>query len=321
MKNLKPFLIALAPLIIGLGIYFIYWRGEAEALSTAISSVTGEDAGVAGFPYRLNARLNGLTVERGGENAAVRIVAGESEIGSGPFRAGLYVGYLRDVEVDAASGLPSLTAKITAPEARGSLRADALIERLSMRFERATVETPLFNRPVTARELELHFRETPNPTPSDMATPPGQAEGRLAGLFDFANAASVRVSLPLVVTATAPLTSLSGWRDGGTVEVENAEIAIGGAPLATFDATLAPLPDGALAIAGTLTTDCPLTTTALLTGRPAPAEEFRTRRAAEIALGGSLGDLSLRRLDTASGGRVRSQEPPCPGLKETSSRP
>ncbi len=316
MKNARPFLLALAPLLIGLSVYYFYWRGEADGLGAAIESVTGQKVTVTGFPYRLNAHMQGLNVERGGAETSARFVAGESEIGSGPFRSGLYVGYMRDVRIDADGGLPNISARISAPEARGSLRVGDLIERMSVRFERAAVEMPLFTAPVPARELELHFRETPNPTPSAGATPPGQAEARIAGIFDLPAARNVRLGLPLVVTASAPLLSLTQWRDGGTVEIRNGDIGIGDAQLAIFDATIAALPDGSLSIAGTVTTDCPATVEALFAGQPAPAEEFRTRRPAKLALGGALAEPSLRRLETASGGRVRNQEPPCPVLRQ-----
>lgn len=315
MKSARPFLLALAPLIVGLLIYAVYWRGEARKLESSIARVAGaEEVEVGGFPYRLNAVLPQLSLARGGSAASVTLDAGQSQVSSGPFGASLHVGYLTDVRIAARAGDIGGVV-LTAPDARASLRAQDLIERLSVRFERASVGLSLFDGELAAAPLEVHFRETPNAAPAATATAPGQAQMRIAGTFETADR-RFAASLPIEVTADAPLSSLAAWRDGGTIEIDGGAITgPDGAPLAGFDATIAQLPDGTLALSGTAATDCPATFAALVAGDPGPAEEFRRRRPAEFVIGGTVAAPILRRLETPSGGRVRSLEPPCPDLR------
>ena len=313
MRSWRGPLLALAPLLIGLGVYFLYWRGEAAAFADNIAHVVGVRPQIGGFPYRLSAAMDELSVTRGGEAARVSLDVGHSEIASGPFRGDLFVATLGDVRIQTnAAGIPAAPVTIAAPRARASLRTGRWLERLSLRLETATVALPLFDSPVGAEGLELHLRETPNDSISGGAS--GQAEARIAGRFAFPTG-TVAASLPVRLLAAGPLTSLAAWRRGGGVVIDGATLmAAEDAPLAGFDAVLTPLADGSLALSGALATDCPRTVAALLTGVP-PGEEFRTRRPTVFSLGGTLSEPRLIPTDNASGGSVRSREPPCPDLR------
>lgn len=122
--------------------------------------------------------------------------------------------------------------------------------------------------------------------------------------------------MPAGITAASRLASVDGWRAGGTAEINGGVLqAADGTAVAGFDATLAPLPDGRLAIAGTIDTDCPATVRALIEGGDA-GREYRLRRAQRMAISGfSGGGITLGEPQGASGGPVRSQEPPCPVLR------
>ncbi|MGB7405917.1 MAG: hypothetical protein WA906_09520 [Pacificimonas sp.] len=310
LKAARPFLFALAPLIVGLIVYSVYWRAEAANFADVVASVGEPD--VSGFPYRLNAPLPGIDVTRGGEGARIELTAGRSEIGRTPFQAYPLVGYLTDVEIDAeVAGFAD--ARLTAPDARASLRASNIIQRLSMGFERASLSARGLPS-ATAAPLELHFRETPVTAPAGGAdaTPPAQAEARIGGTFDVDDL-RFAASIPFKITADEPLASLVAWTDGGTIEIDGATITSpDDEPLAGFDATIAPLPDGTLALSGRLDTDCPLTITAMLGQGRYPAEEFRRRHPARFTLGGTPTAPTLSEIRTPSGGLARNREPPCP---------
>jgi|TARA_R100000501_G_scaffold5804_1_gene12765 hypothetical protein len=314
MRNARPFLLALAPLLIGLAAYYIYWRGQAEMLATSIERIVGHAPDITGFPYRLSADLNAIQLSRGGDATRVDLSAAHSQIDSGPLRGALYVGYLTQIRINAeAAGIGQL--RLTAPDARASLRANEFIDRLSVQFEEVEIDSSLLDRPIQAAPMEFHFRETPNPTPADTATGPGQAEARIAGTFSLADR-RLALALPIRITADAPLSSLAGWTNGGTMEIDGGTLSsASGDAVAGFDVTLVPLPGGELQLAGTLSTDCPATVAAVIQGSALPAQEFRQRRPAEFALGGSPTQISLQRLPGPSGGSVRSQEPPCPDLR------
>ena len=318
MKSVRPFLLALAPLLVGIAVYWFYWRAEADGLAAAVEQATGERPEMSGFPYRLSASLGSVDIVRGGEALSVRLQGGRTQVGSNPFRSDLYVALIEEPRVAAgARGLDLSSLGIAADVMRGSLRVeDGRIARLSLRAESARIALPLFDSPVQAAPLEFHLRETPDTRAAAGPTPAGQAEARIAGTLAWPSGIVTRLSLPVTVTADAPLTSFGGWRSGGTLEVEGGTIAArGGDDLAGFDATLAALPDGALALSGTLSTECPGTVTALLEGRAPTQPEYRTRRPAKFALAGTLAQPALRRLPGPSGGNVRSREPPCPDLR------
>lgn len=318
LKTVRPFLFVLAPLLIALAAYFAYWRGEADAAASAVEAQLGTRPQMSGFPYRIAANLPAASLNRGGGALALALNAGRTEIDRGPLNGSLFVGTFTDLQADvSAPGLVPDVLAVTAPRAAGSLRVSAgQIARLSMIAQTASLTSPLWSGPLRVEGAELHFRETPNATAAAGPTPPGQAEARLAGTAHFDGGAVVALSLPIRITADAPLTSLPAWRSGGTVEIEGGTLsgADGGA-FAGVDATLAPLPGGEMVLAGTLTTDCPETAQWLLGGGPHPGAEYRRRRPAEFALTGTLSAPALRERPTPSGGLVRSQEPPCPDLR------
>jgi hypothetical protein len=315
----RPFLFVLAPLLIALGAYYVYWRGQADIAASAVEAQLGTRPQMSGFPYRIAASLPAASLSRGGDALALALNAGHTEIDRGPLNGSLFVGTFTDLRGDlSAPGLIPDMLAVTAPRAAGSLRVSAgQVARLSMIAETASLTSSLWDGPLRMTDAQLHLRETPNASPAAGPTAPGQAEARLAGTAHFGSGAVVALSLPIRVTADAPLTSMAGWRDGGTVEVEDGTLSgADGAAFAGVEATLAPLPGGALALAGTLTTDCPKTAQWLLGGGAHPGAEYRRRRPAEFALSGTLSAPMLRERPTPSGGLARSQEPPCPDLRQ-----
>lgn len=315
MKELRPFIIVLLPLLVGLGLYYIYWRDGADAFALTVAEVTGVRPELGGFPYSIRGELPGLDLAFG-DDARVSVEAGQTEISRGPFRPGLIVAAVVDIRAEAAAqSLDGARLVLTAPIARASIRAGTFIERLSLVVEAAELNGPLAPNGIAAQDLEVHFRETPTEGPGTDVTGPGQADLRISGLFDLGGDRQLRVMLPVSLTDDTPLRSLAVWQDGGTAEIDGG-LLLGAddAPLAGFDATLAPLPDGQLAVSGTITTDCPRTVRWLIGGEARPSEEFRRRNPAQFTLSGTLTNLTLAERETPSGGLVRNREPPCPDL-------
>ncbi|MBZ6377775.1 hypothetical protein B5C34_03195 [Pacificimonas flava] len=315
MKSWQRICLALLPLTLGLGGYWLYWRAQANDFAQLVESVAGERPALSGFPYSLRAELPGLALARG-DDARIRVAGSRAEVSTGPFRSAVSVTAVESAEVEAAlTGFPDARMTLSAPLALASLRAGPVIERLSVVAEKARAATPLLGQ-VGVTDLEFHFRETPTAAPAAGPTGPGQAEARLSGLFRFGDDVALRLLLPVTIAADAPLSSLRGWQDGGTIEIDGGLLTgADEAPLAGFDATAAPLPGGSIALSGTFTTDCPLTLRWLVGGDARPAEEFRRRNPAQFSLSGTLREPVLTERPTPSGGLARSREPPCPDLR------
>lgn len=316
MKQIRPLILVLLPLIVGLGLYYVYWRDGADQFAATVAEVTGTRPALSGFPYSIRGDLPEVDLAFG-EDARVDIDAGHSEVSRGPFRPELVIAAMRDFQAEAAAGpLAAARVAITAPFARASIRAGDYVERISLVADVAELSGPLAPDGIDARNLQIHFRETPAEGAANQVTGPGQANLRISGLFDLGGDRLLRAVIPATLTGDAPLRSLAGWRDGGTLEIDGG-LLLGEdeAPLAGFDATLAALLGGEIALAGTVTTDCPLTIRWLIGGEARPAEEFRRRNPAQFALSGTLANVQLVERETPSGGLVRSREPPCPDLR------
>lgn len=312
-----PFWVPVLPLLLGLVAYWLYWQGEAKAFGAVVAARIGVPVETAGFPYRIEARAADVAVRRRTRELSVSAHAAGMVVNRQPWRTGHVVIQAEAPRLQIAlTRLTGMRLDVEAPAMLASLRRPGdTLERLSMHFETAKVRLPLAGGPFDATDFELHLRETPGGEPQGRSpTLPVQAEARIAGTLDRAGA-SLGIDIPLFVTARARIGSLDGWRDGGTIEVKGAQLLAEGKPLADVDATLAPLPDGRVAVSGTVRSECPFTVKALLEGA-APATEYRARRPRTMTLtGDSAAGFAVGDPEGASGGPVRSQEPPCPVLR------
>lgn len=317
--NRLPFWAAILPLVLGLFGYWLYWRGEAAAFRTEVAAhIGGAAVESGGFPYRIEARMGRVAVRH--ETPELLLLAGADSavVNRQPWRTGHVVVAAENTRLQIAlAGLAGARLDVEAPAMLASVRRPAeTLERLSMRFDRAKVWLPLAGGPVAATDFELHLRETPALGATGNAPAfPVQAEARVAGTLERADGLRFGIEIPLFATARARIASVAGWRDGGTVEVKGARLLTAeGKPLAGIEATLAPLPDGRIAVSGTISTECPATVTALLQGG-VPATEYRSRRDRMLPLTGDSGaGFAVGAPEGPSGGPVRSQEPPCPAL-------
>lgn len=317
--NRIPFWVPVLPLVLGLLGYWLYWRGEAAAFRAEVAAhVGGAAVESGGFPYRVEARIGAVAIRRETPELSLSVGADTAVVNRQPWRTGHVVVAAENPRLQIAlAGLAGARLDVEAPAMLASIRRpEETLERLSMRFDRAKVWLPFVGGPFAATDFELHLRETPALAAAGTAPSfPVQAEARVAGTLERADGLRFGIEIPLFATARTRIASVAGWRDGGTVEVKGARLLTAdGKPLAGIEATLAPLPDGRIAVSGTVSTECPATVAALLQGG-VPAVEYRSRRDRALTLTGDSGTgFALGAPEGPSGGPVRSQEPPCPAL-------
>ncbi|MBB4633848.1 DUF2125 domain-containing protein [Sphingosinicella soli] len=312
-----PFWVAVLPLLLGLGAYWLYWNGESKAFGAFVAERLGVPVAIAGFPYRIEIRTEDIDIRRQTRELSVAVQASKMAINRQPWRTGHAVIEAQEPRLQVAlARFTGMRLDIEAPTMLASIRRPGdTLERLSLHFGTAKVWLPFAGGPFDATDFELHLRETPDAAPlSRSPTLPVRAEARIAGTLTRAGT-SLGLNIPLFVTARGPIASLEGWRSGGTIEAKGAQLLLEEKPLADIEATLAPLPDGRIAVSGTISSECPFTVKALLEGG-VPATEYRARRARTMTLtGDSAAGLVVGAPEGASGGPVRSQEPPCPVLR------
>ena len=314
-----PLLLTLIPLTLAGAGYYLYWEGQAADFRAEIAPfANGAVPSLSGFPYRLEARLDRYGAAYSGVRTEASLSTGAIAVNRQPLGAGPYVIAASDVSLAmAVTNLPGIALRIEAPAMRASLRRhDDVLDRLSAAFPSARVVLPFLPGTHNARDLELHVRETPSEArPQDLLRPPVQADVRLTATLTTAGGSTFGLEVPLALTAYARIRSVVSWMDGGTAEVKGARLlGADGSALAGVDATAAVV-DGRLEVAGTVTTDCPATVRALLSGTT-PVPEFRSRQPRRMALNGTaLDGWTLGPPQGATGGPARSQEPPCPALR------
>ncbi len=323
MKRKLPLWTALIPLVTGLSGYGWLWTGQSERFAGDIARVLGDKHGVtlSGFPYRLEADAGTVALRRERPDSFMALTADNVRLNRQPWRHELTVANVDNPRLQlTAPAIAGARLDVEARHGQASLHIeDGRIARLSGVFQSALVWLPLVPQTLHAENFELHFRETPGQAKSVGASPkgPDQAQARMSGQARVGGrGALVSFEADFGITDDAPITSVSGWRQGGTLEIRRLTLTDDKAFLfATLNATLAALPDGRIAVSGILETSCPQTVSALFAGAP-PALEHRTRKPVRLALSGyGSKALTLKALDNARGGPARSQEPPCPVLR------
>lgn len=319
-----PLWIMLAPLVLGVLVWWLVWRGYAADFEAEVAAALppGTQVSASGFPYRLETRIPDVDLAYSDAALRARLRAGEIAVNRVPWQKDRQVLNLTDPVAELAlAPLSGATVRVAAKEAQGSLRLDgARIARLSAVWEAPTIKTGLFAQPVKAARFEAHLRETPSG--NDMSAPrnprlPTQAQLVLAGTgVRFGGGDPLTLALDLDITAGAPLVALSRWASGGTVELRTLMLADGTGEVARMVGTIVPDGSGALRIAGTIETVCPANARAALAGLPAVSER-RVRKAEVIAFSGSLpgGIVAEARNPAVPPAPVRGQEPACPRFR------
>ncbi len=329
MSRRIPLWATLIPLVLGIAVWGIVWRGYEAGFEADLRRVLPADAGVeaGGFPYRLEARLAGIKLDHNDAALELGLAAEGATINRVPWQRDRQVITVEGSQARAAlAPLAGATVVVNAPEALASLRLDAeRIARLSVVWQKPQITTGLIATPIRADSFEAHLRETP--AGGTAGAPPGrglartprlptQAQLVLSGTgVQFGAGAPLTLALDSEMTGPGPLTSLAGWEQGGTAEIRSATLSDATGEVARLSATLA-AEGGRLRLAGTVETVCPATVRAAIAGQPAP-RELRSRVPERIAIGGTLpgGLTAAARNPAKPPPPVRGQEPPCPALR------
>ncbi len=317
-----PLWTMLIPLVAGVGLWFWLWSGYRNDLAATLRPLLPADTLIetGGFPYRLEARVAPLGFAYAGEALEASLKASQAVVHRVPWQTHHAVLNLEQPDLRLAlSAVPGATLRIAAPAAQASLkRADGRIARLSLVWHNPRIETGLLAPAMTAESLEAHLRETPaEQLPASSPRHPTQDQLMLsARALRIGGGDPLDLAMTAEVTAPHPVTSLNGWRDGGTVEGRTLTLSDATGEVARFTGTLVMDAGGALSLAGTVETVCPASVRAAFANAPAPSE-MRSRKPVRIAFAGTL-PAGLAMAPAVPGSMVppvRAQEPPCPRLR------
>ncbi len=316
-----PLWATLVPLLAAMGAYAWWWQGRLDAYRAKIIPWLGTGATYGGFPYRFQADAGPLTRTLVGTDTRLTLSVDRLTVDRQPWSAALSVlGFAHPRIAAAAPGLMGASAALVAPQGRASLdTAFGRLTRLSGEFTDAVVSTGLLPVPIHAHHFEMHVRETPVapfllPTGPRMPT---QAEAVLRGEgVQLGGGDALALEARLAVTAASPLRSARGWAvQSGTVEISHLTLTDANGIIVDANATIVPEAGGVLHVAGSLTTICPRSVLAAMTGQGAP-REYRARIPLRIAFGGPVGAVVPLTQPSGLGAfTVRAQEMPCPVLR------
>ena len=310
-----PLWLTVVPLIVAVAGYWYVWTGYKNDFRAEIATVLpGKPVTIGGFPYRMEATVAAPRLETHGDVTASGEAA-NAILNRGPWQRQLTI--IRAAEPRVAARIPALAASgvtIAAPSSESSLHyEDGRIVRLSTVFTQARLDAALLGVPLTATKLEVHFRETPGRSAEAWSpTLPERAQVVLAGEgVKTAAGAPLTLAADLRVTGPAKLVSYALWAPKGTVEVHDLILSDKSSEIVRLNGTLL-ASTGTPRFSGTISTACPLSVQAALTG--ARVSEQRLRLAVTLTLTGSPGGWQLGGLPEA-GRAVRAQQPPCPVLR------
>lgn len=324
MRRPFPFWVALLPLALGVLAWFLIWRGYADGLRTELRDLLppGAKVEISGFPYRLEARVDKITLGHDGGSLQAKLDARELFLNRVPWQRDRQVLVAFDPEMRVSvPGLHGADLLVSATAAKASLHTDGKrIERLSIVWpSSAEIATGLLPVAVRAAEFELHVRETPAATegaPVD-DQPNTKAQIVLSGLgLRFGEGAPLKLALDAGIDSLSSLSSLASWREGGAIKIADAVLSDEVGEVARFRGTIRAAGPSGLFLSGEIDTLCPATVRAAVAGTSA-APEKRARRIQTLSISGSFpGGLSIPPRDESRPlPPVRGQEADCPLLR------
>jgi hypothetical protein len=315
-----PLWTTLVPLVAGIAVWAVLWTGYRRDFEATLAAVLPPDTAIetGGFPYRLEATVAPLAIERRDVALVARLEAARATANRVPWQPARTVLSLEETTLALAlAPIRGATIAVSAAGAQASLRMESgRIARLSAVWTDAVVETGLLPVPARAASLEAHLRETPA-TGSDPRSPrlPTQDQLVIAGTdVRFGRGEPVDLKIDAEVTAPGPVASLAGWQQGGTIEIRSAVLSDATGEVARLEGTIVPS-KGGLRFSGTVETVCPASVRAAVAGGPQVVEQ-RSRRPERFAMEGPMpGGMMAAPRDAAKPlPPVRGQEPPCPRL-------
>ncbi len=316
MKRRIPLWLTLVPLFAAGGLYFLLWRGWADAFEAELAQwLPAETLVIGGFPYRLEASVANPAVQLG-EVVALRAGAAAARINRGPWQRELTVVRLEAPRVSATVS-PAIRASVEARSATASINwGEGRLRRQSTIFQAARVRLGGSPVPITADTLEMHLRERADPS-APASSPSFAPRGQLvlAGTrLRLAGSDALTMAAEVLATGAARLTGYDRWAQGGTLELTSLTLSDGHGEVVSASATLVPRERTGLQVAGTLTTVCPNAVAAAFAGT-APPREKRLRVPLRLAFSGPYEALSLAPLPDLSRRPRRDQQPDCPRLR------
>lgn len=322
-KRRWPLWLTLLPLIVGIGAYWLVWRGFADRFASDIHTVLPQAASdVGGFPYRLEDQLTAPVLRHDSPGLRASASADLAVLNRGPWQPDLTVLALKQPRLNiAVPPLAGATLALAAPVGSASLRLDSQrgatrLARLSTHFDNATLAVGLLPTPIAADSIELHLREITlakpdgaSPTPAPVAQFVLKASGARYGGGD-----ALALTADFTANAATLIRSYAGWAPRGTIELTTLTLTDANGEVLRASGTAVPQA-GHLAIAGTITTVCPQMLRAAVTGTPARPEK-RLRAPVRMALTVQGGVTTLGDPGGGWASRpVRGQLPPCPVLR------
>ncbi|MCU0890393.1 MAG: DUF2125 domain-containing protein [Sandarakinorhabdus sp.] len=313
-KRRWPLLLALLPLLLGLGVYWQLWRGWADGFEATLARwFPGERPVATGFPYRLEAELADVALAHDG-GVGLGLKVDRLRLNRGPWRPELTVFQGQGIALAARFG--ALTPRLAAAVGTASLKLDGdRLARLSIALPAARGNFGL-GPDVVAERIELHARERIGPKQGNAVLPPrGQLVLNATGLR-LGQGAAISLAGDATVRGPRRLDDLGRWQaGGGSIDLTLAGSDATG-ELFALEATVVPVQDGPR-LAGTISTVCPLAVQAALNGTDAP-RELRLRAPVRLAIETALpagGPAALSGLPADLAVRARrAQLPACPRL-------
>ena len=317
VKRRVPFWITFVPLIVGVAGYYALWSGYADAFRTEVAALLRHrTVTIGGFPYRVAVSVEAPALSLAGPGLSASVSAAAGAADRGPWRPELTVVRLTQPRLRVAvTPIDHATFALSAPAALSSVHlARGRLVRLSTVFDHPRFSVGFIPGAISADRLEVHLRETPTDRTVAAATPPVQSEVVLAGsTVRIAGGDPVALAATIGITATAPLHSVGGWANGGTVEITHLTLTDASGEVLALAASGTAANHGNLQLAGTIDTVCPASVAAAFAGLVA-TPEVRLRRPVRLSFNGLPGALALTLPETTRLDR-RKQLPPCPLLR------
>lgn len=344
----RPFLL-LGVVVLAIAVYAVYWFARlAEFKATMEAMLNGqgpvqvaaEDVSYGGFPYRLSATFETVTVTRSGLDYTLTVKAPELSIERQPWRSALHLGFFQTptLALAAPTLMGGVALEATGTEGRFSLfLKNGGVERLSTVLDDARIAgRPWLQTPLTAAKLELHGREVaavqgrqplpgaaPQEGPGASATPPTFLEVIVNG-----EKVQWGEGVPLTLMASFGITGeptpssignsfVDAWRDAsGTVELHSLNLTTqekDDLVIARGTFTL----DGQRRVlaGGTITTPCPAVVAGLFGQQLEGMPEARVQGLIALPFQAQNGNFTLQQPQTEWPSPARNRDAQCPDLR------
>lgn len=343
----RPFWL-LGVVVFAIAVYAVYWFGrlaEFKATMEAMTAgqgpveVSAEDISYGGFPYRLSATFENVTMKRAGLDYTLTVKAPRLSVERQPWKSSLHLGFFETptLTLTAPTVMGGVALEGTGSEGRFSLYLkNGGVERLSTVLDDARITgAPWLGTPLTAARLELHGREVaalqgrqplPQPMPgtqNNSPTPPAFMELFVNGeQVQLGEGEALTLMANLAVTGEPKAADLSGsfidaWRDAsGTIELNTFTLSTAAKDdLVLARGTFALDSQRRLMAGGTITTPCPAVVAGLFGQQLQGMPEGRVQGLIALPFQALEGRFTLQQPQTEWPSPARNRDARCPDLR------